>query len=232
MSAFHVQLPSRCIPKYFASAYHGTFVPILLASYWSLLSNPSHDSRSRFSAGPRRSVQSAHIRAQNMPSPGTHEPASWRPGFRLLSLLPHPSPPHVCDSLTWPLSLTRRFSDQRTLTLFPCLFPRPAKLLLFLYPISSFGGRAIAQRFPSFYGGAKFVAPYFQHEHIRAVTAFRSLLTLSIFVTAQYEVTFIQGIERFYINAGLCSRLFLNLCNYSENAVSQLNGRRRDHRQV
>jgi hypothetical protein len=47
-------------------------------------------------------------------------------------------------------------------------------------------------------------------------------------ITALYSVTFIQGIQRFPVNAGLCSRLCLNLCNYSETAVSQLNGRRPD----
>jgi hypothetical protein len=38
--------------------------------------------------------------------------------------------------------------------------------------------------------------------------------------------------RRFPINEGCCSRLFLNLCNYSETAVSQLNGRRSHRRHV
>jgi hypothetical protein len=46
----------------------------------------------------------------------------------------------------------------------------------------------------------------------------------AFFVTALYYVTFIQGIQRFSVNEGLCSRLCLNLCNYAETAVSQLNG--------
>jgi hypothetical protein len=52
------------------------------------------------------------------------------------------------------------------------------------------------------------------------------------FVTALYKVPFIQGIQRFPVNAGLCSRLCLNLCHYSETAVSQLNGWRPDHHQI
>jgi hypothetical protein len=45
------------------------------------------------------------------------------------------------------------------------------------------------------------------------------------FVTLLKQVTFIQG-------EGLCSRLCLNLCNYSESGASQLNGPRPDSRQV
>jgi hypothetical protein len=41
-----------------------------------------------------------------------------------------------------------------------------------------------------------------------------------------------QTIQRFPVNEGLCRRLCLNLCNYSETAFSQLNGRRPDRRQV
>jgi hypothetical protein len=52
------------------------------------------------------------------------------------------------------------------------------------------------------------------------------------FVTTLFYVTFIRGIQRFPVNAGLCSRSCLNLCNYSETAVGQLNGRRPDRRQV
>jgi hypothetical protein len=40
------------------------------------------------------------------------------------------------------------------------------------------------------------------------------------------------SIQRFPVNAGLCSRLCLNLRKYSETAVSQLNGRRPDRRKV
>jgi hypothetical protein len=44
------------------------------------------------------------------------------------------------------------------------------------------------------------------------------------FVTALYYVTSIHDIQRFSVNvnAGLCSRLCLNLFNYFETAVSQL----------
>jgi hypothetical protein len=38
--------------------------------------------------------------------------------------------------------------------------------------------------------------------------------------------------HRISLNAGFCSRLCLNLYNFSETAVSQLNGRRPDRRQV
>jgi hypothetical protein len=38
--------------------------------------------------------------------------------------------------------------------------------------------------------------------------------------------------RRFPVNAGLCSRLYHNLCNYPETTVSQLNGQRSDRRQV
>jgi hypothetical protein len=79
---------------------------------------PSHDSRSGFSAGPRRSVHTVL-----MPSPGTLQPPPWCPGFLPLPLLPHSLPPHACDSLTWPLSFTRRFPAQRPLTLLPVVFP-------------------------------------------------------------------------------------------------------------
>jgi hypothetical protein len=52
------------------------------------------------------------------------------------------------------------------------------------------------------------------------------------FVTAVYKVTVIQVIQRFPVNEGFCSRLYFNLCNYSETAVNQLNGRRPHRRQV
>jgi hypothetical protein len=54
----------------------------------------------------------------------------------------------------------------------------------------------------------------------------------AFFVTALYYVTFMQCIQRFPVNEGLCSRLCLNLCNYSETAVSQPNGCRLDRRLV
>jgi hypothetical protein len=44
-----------------------------------------------------------------------------------------------------------------------------------------------------------------------------------------------QGVQSFPVNEGLCSRLWLNrlnLRNYSATAVSQLNGRSPDRRQV
>jgi hypothetical protein len=50
-------------------------------------------------------------------------------------------------------------------------------------------------------------------------------------ITALYEVTFIHDIQRVSVNADLCSRLCFNLCNYSETAVSQLNGRKHDRRE-
>jgi hypothetical protein len=87
------------------------------------------------------------------------------------------------------------------------------------------------ERFRSFCAGATFVAPQFRHEYIRFGTASRSLWTphpLSLHcsnICARYT-------ERFPVNAGLCSTLCLNLCNYSETAISQLNGRRPDRRQV
>jgi hypothetical protein len=51
----------------------------------------------------------------------THQPPPWCPGLLPLPLLPHPLL-HAYNSLTWPLSLRRRFPVQHTLTLFPCLF--------------------------------------------------------------------------------------------------------------
>jgi hypothetical protein len=36
----------------------------------------------------------------------------------------------------------------------------------------------------------------------------------------------------FPVNAGLCSRLYHNLCNYPETTVSQLNGQSSDRRQI
>jgi hypothetical protein len=48
------------------------------------------------------------------------------------------------------------------------------------------------------------------------------------FVTAICQVTFRQYIQWVSVNAGLCSRLCLNLFNHSETAVSQLIGRRPD----
>jgi hypothetical protein len=53
-----------------------------------------------------------------LPSPGTHQPPPWCPCLPSSPLPPQP-PPHSCDSLTWRLSLTRRFHAQHTLTLFP-----------------------------------------------------------------------------------------------------------------
>jgi hypothetical protein len=79
------------MPKYFTSADNGTFVRIILAWFWALLGTPSHDSRYRFSAGPRRSVHT-------MPFPGTHQPPPWCPGFRPLPLLLHTPTP--CMRLT------------------------------------------------------------------------------------------------------------------------------------
>jgi hypothetical protein len=43
-------------------------------------------------------------------------------------------------------------------------------------------------------------------------------------------LTFMEGIRKFSVIAGLCSRLCLNLCNYSEIAICQLNGRKPDRR--
>jgi hypothetical protein len=56
-----------------------------------------------------------------MPSPDTHRPPPWCPGFLPLPLLSQP-PLDACDSLTWPLPLTHWFPAQHTYTLFPCLF--------------------------------------------------------------------------------------------------------------
>jgi hypothetical protein len=55
---------------------------------------PSHDSRFGFSAEPRKSVHTALIRAQAMPSPGNHQPPPWCSGFsrHLCSLIPHRTP--------------------------------------------------------------------------------------------------------------------------------------------
>jgi hypothetical protein len=84
---------------------------------------PSHGNISGFSTGPC----TVCIRAQNIPSPGTHQPP---PRYLSFLLLLH-APLHACDSLTQYLSLTCQFSAQHTRTIFPCLFPRPVKLSLF-----------------------------------------------------------------------------------------------------
>jgi hypothetical protein len=87
---------------------------------------PSHDSRSGFSAGPRRSVHITFIRAQNMPSPAAHQPPTLM--SRLPSATCASSSPH-CKHQT--LSFTRRFPVQHTLTLSLCLLYSPAKPPLF-----------------------------------------------------------------------------------------------------
>jgi hypothetical protein len=85
---------------------------------------------------PWKIIGSLHHITEDLGSPwvhtgsGTHQPPPWCPSFLPLLLLPHP-PPHACDSLAWPLSLARLFPAQHTLTLLPCLFPRPAKPPLF-----------------------------------------------------------------------------------------------------
>jgi hypothetical protein len=73
-----------------------------------------------------RSVHTALTRAQMMPSLGTRQPPPWCPCFLPQPLLPHP-PLHVCNSLTWLLSLMHRFPVHHTLIFFPFLVPRPAK---------------------------------------------------------------------------------------------------------
>jgi hypothetical protein len=89
------------------------------------------------------------------PSLGTHQPPPWCPSFLLLPPFPHP-PLHACDSLTWPLFLTRQFPPQHTLTLFLVFFldkqKRPfsgSHKLLFLSPIGSLGGHVRAHWFHS-----------------------------------------------------------------------------------
>jgi hypothetical protein len=64
-----------------------------------------------------RSVHTALIRAQNMPSSSTLQRPPWYSDVLPLPLLSHP-PAHACDSLIWLLSLTRWFPVQHTLTFF------------------------------------------------------------------------------------------------------------------
>jgi hypothetical protein len=65
------------------------------------------------------------------------------------------------------------------------------------------------KRARSFYIGVTFVAPQFQHEYSRAFAASRSLWNLCTRCHCTI-LTFIQGIQRFPLNEGLCSRLCLN----------------------
>jgi hypothetical protein len=126
----------------------------LICSLKVCRNSPSHDSRSGFSTGPHKSVHTALITAQNMPSLGTQQPPPGCPGFLPLPLFPHP-PPHACDSLTWPLFLTHWFSAQYTLTLFHVFsldqqkrpFSGPHKLLFL--SIGLLSGHVRAQRFHS-----------------------------------------------------------------------------------
>jgi hypothetical protein len=75
----------------------------------------------------------------------------------------------------------------------------------------------------SFYVGVTLVGGAYPRCHSVQVTM-HSVHPLSLH--------YIQVIQKLPVNAGLCSRLFLNLCNYSETEVSQLNGRRSGRRQV
>jgi hypothetical protein len=82
------------------------------------------------------------------PYQGTeYAPSGHSPASTLMSRLP--------SATSAPSSLTA-FLAQHTLTIFPYLFPRPAKTpfsgphkLLFLSPIGSLGGRVTAQQFHS-----------------------------------------------------------------------------------
>jgi hypothetical protein len=56
-----------------------------------------------------------------------HQGGGWWVPSEDIPLLPNP-PLHACDSLTWPLSLTRWFPAQHTLTLVPCLFLNQQKV--------------------------------------------------------------------------------------------------------
>jgi hypothetical protein len=67
----------------------------------------------------------------------SHDRASFH---YLCSLIP----PHAWDSLTSPLSLTRRFPAQHTLTLFSCHFPTQANTPLF--KVSNFCSRLLLVR--------------------------------------------------------------------------------------
>jgi hypothetical protein len=116
---------------------------------------PQHESRTGFSIGPRRSIHTARIRAQTMPSPGTHQLPPQSAGFLLLPPLSHP-PPHACNWLT-----SHRFPSQHTLTPFavflldqqnhPLSGPHQ---LLFSSPTGSIGGCVRAQQFHSVPQGA------------------------------------------------------------------------------
>jgi hypothetical protein len=61
---------------------------------------PSHDSRSGFSAEPRRSVHITFIRAQNMPSPAAHQPPTLMSRLPSATSAPSSPFPTVCLRLT------------------------------------------------------------------------------------------------------------------------------------
>jgi hypothetical protein len=75
-----------------------------------------------------------------------------------------------------------------------------------------------------FYVAATFIALQFQHKYIHAVKASRSLQTPCILCHCTILSNILKYIQTTSVIVGLCSRLCLNLFNYSETAVSQLNG--------